>query len=228
MFPPIGAPLPTLAAKIPDGVDGVALVPSFDFIDWSGFVKAYSRRRPDVSRHIVLGPQMLDLPRNRAHMARVAEGAVVAGSEPYVSTNAWVRLREQFAHRFPGVIPPRSVPAEFPLGLAYRNASEAVLRALENVDGELSGGERRFMTALGRLRLDTPTGRIRLDSNRQAVASAYLTRVGVDARGRASLRTLRVLPNVEQTFGGYFRAADQPPSTTSPACRRATPPPWAR
>jgi hypothetical protein len=71
-------------------------------------------------------------------------------------------------------------------------------------------------------------GRIQLDSNRQAVASNYLNRVATDAKGRPTFRTVRVVPNVEQTFGGYFRPGDQPPSRTSPACVKRTPPPWAR
>jgi branched-chain amino acid transport system substrate-binding protein len=231
LFPPVGASLPALAARIPRGVDGVAVMPAVTvpFVDWSVFVKAYSRRQPDVARHIVLGPETLILHANRAHLARVAKGAIAGSSEPYVATNrAWLRVRGQFGRYFPGVLPPRSVPAEYPAVLAYRNASEAVLEALEGVRGDISGGERRFMSALGRLRLETPAGLIRLDIRRQAVTPAYLTRVGADAAGRPKLRTVRVVPDVEQTFGGYFSAADPPPNPTSPACRRATPPPWAR
>jgi branched-chain amino acid transport system substrate-binding protein len=231
VFPPIGAASPALAARIARGVDGIALMPAVavPFVDWSEFVKAYSRRQPDVARHVVLGPEMLIIPGNRARLARVVPGAIAAGSEQHDATNAiWRRFREAFGRRFPGVLPPRSVPAEYPLALAYRNAAEAVLEALERADGDLSGRQRRFRAALAQLRLDTPTGVIRLDANRQAVSSTYLTRVGVDSEGKPQLRTLRVLPNVEQTFGGYFRPGDPPPSTTSPACRRATPPPWAR
>ncbi len=229
-FPPIGAALP-LAGKIPRGVDGIALIPAvaIPFVDWSEFVKAYARRRPDVARHIVLGPEMLILHGNRAHLAQVAQGAVAAGTEEFDSTSStWLRFREDFGRRFPGVLPPRSVPAEYPLALAYRNASEAVLESLEHVGGRLSDGQRRFRAALSALRLDTPTGVIRLDANRQAVTPAYLTRVGLDVKGKPRLSTLRVLPNVEQTFGGYFRPSDPPPGTTSPACRRSTPPPWVR
>jgi branched-chain amino acid transport system substrate-binding protein len=228
LFPPVGSASPALAAKIPRDVDGVALVPSVAFIDWSGFVKAYAKRWPDVADHIVLGPETLILPENRANMARVAEGAIAGGSEPYESENrAWVRMREEFGSRFPGILPPRSVPAEFPIALAYRNAAEAALEALEQVDGDLSEGEARFMAALARLSLETPTGTIRLDRNRQAITPAYLTRVGVDGDAKPVLRTVRVVPGVEQTFNGYFTGSTPPPNATSPACRRATPPRWA-
>ena len=141
LFAPVQAPSPKLAASIPRGVDGVALLPSSAFADWSGFVKAYARHRPDVARHLVLGPEMLILAGNRAHLARVARGAVAGGSEPYESRNpAWLQLRSEFGAHFPGLVPPTSAPAEFPLGLAYRNAMEAVLEALEHIGGDVSRG----------------------------------------------------------------------------------------
>jgi hypothetical protein len=36
-----------------------------------------------------------------------------------------------------------------------------------------------------------------------------------------------VVPNVDQTFGGYFSGSDPLPSKTAPACRHGTPPPRA-
>ena len=92
---------------------------------------------------------------------------------------------------------------------------------------DVSRGERTLRAALDRVRLSTATGLIRLDANRQAVSSAYLTRIDVDDRGRPLLRPLRVAPDVEQTFNGYFTRSTPAPSRTSPACRRAKPPPWA-
>ena len=71
-------------------------------------------------------------------------------------------------------------------------------------------------------------GRIHLDANRQAVGPNYLSRIAVDAKGKPAIRTVRVVPNVEQRFGGYFGPGDPPPSETNPACVKRTPPPWAR
>jgi hypothetical protein len=39
---------------------------------------------------------------------------------------------------------------------------------------------------------------------------------------------MQVVPNVEQSFGGYFDARTPPPSLAQPGCHRATPPAWAR
>jgi branched-chain amino acid transport system substrate-binding protein len=229
IFPPAGAPAASLIENVPPAVDGVALVPSNAFIDWSGFVRTYAQRRPNVARHLVLGPEMLILPDNRARLARLIKGGIAAGSERYDATNlTWLRFRREFGRHFPRLLPARSVPAEYPLALAYRNASEAIVEALGRVDGDLSGNQRRFRRALGRLTLETPTGVIRLDANRQAVAPAYLTQVSLDAKKKPTLRTLRVIPGVEQTFNGYFGRSKPPPSTKAPTCRQAKPPPWAR
>jgi branched-chain amino acid transport system substrate-binding protein len=227
LFVPVGAASPKLTEALPPEVDGVALLPAVAFVDWSPFVRAYAQRRPQIARHLVLGPEMLIVGRNRAHLAKAASGAVAGGSEPYVAENpVWVRIRREFQRWFPGVIPAKGVPAEYPLPLAYRNAVEAALVALARADGDLSREQARFRAALAHLALEAPTGTIRLDRNRQAIASAYLTRVS--ASRRPLLRTIGVFPNVEQTFDGYFSATTQPPSAVAPACRRRPPPPWAR
>jgi branched-chain amino acid transport system substrate-binding protein len=230
VFVPVGPASPKLARAIPSAVDGVAVLPANAFVDWSPFVRAFATRRPSVARHLVLGPEMLIIRANRAHLAQAARGAVAGGSEPYVAGNAvWLRVRREFGRWFPRVVPTASVPAEFPLALAYRNAAEATLEALERVNGDLSGRQARFREALAGLALETPTGTIRLDRRRQAIASAYLTRVDVTtgAKPKPLLRTIRTVPNVEQTFNGYFSAGTQPPSAVAPECRRQPPPRWA-
>jgi hypothetical protein len=65
-----------------------------------------------------------------------------------------------------------------------------------------------------------------LDRNRQAVRNTYLERVG---RGgdRQKLQPVRVVPEVEQTFGGLLSDAPSPGPGSQP-CRKATPPPWVR
>src|ERR671930_291607 len=94
--------------------------------------------------------------------------------------------------------------AQFPLGVAYYDAMEATLEALEQVGGDVSNGERRLMRALGALRLESPTGPIRLDARRQAVAPNYLNRVDRGPDRKPVTRVVRTVHNVEQTFNGYF------------------------
>jgi branched-chain amino acid transport system substrate-binding protein len=220
---------PDLAMKVPADVDGVALI-SASFQETLGFAAAYAKRRPELARHLVLGPAAFSFADPKVFsQARTLLGGLVTGlTAPEEATNPeWKRFRTEYVRRFPGLHPPLA-PADFPIVLAYYDAMTAVAQALERVDGDLSGGLSPFLKALAKVELDSPSGPIRLDGNRQAIALNYLSRVELDAKGKPALRTMRVVPNVEQTFGGYFTGKTPPPSTASPACHKATPPPWAR
>jgi branched-chain amino acid transport system substrate-binding protein len=226
IWTPASAPMPeAIAAEVPVGVDGVALIPGTGAVlDWTGFVKGYARLHPHVARRLVVGPEALQSTVNRRAAARYADGLVGGDQGRFDRSNpVWRSMQRRFVRSFPGIVPPRSFPADYPLVVAYRNAMEAVLEGLERVDGDPA----RLQSALAQLELDGPTGPIRLDANRQAVATVYLSRVERDANGRPIVRMQRAVPNVEQTFGGYFTSTTPPPTTRTHACKRAKPPPWA-
>jgi branched-chain amino acid transport system substrate-binding protein len=113
-------------------------------------------------------------------------------------------------------------------GLAYYNGIEAVLRALEQTGGDLSGGQQQFRAALAQVEMDAPNGHIRLDSRRQVIAPNYLNRLTLDATGKMTVHTFLTVPDVDQTFGGLFSESTPPPGRTSPPCKRGRPAPWAR
>jgi branched-chain amino acid transport system substrate-binding protein len=107
----------------------------------------------------------------------VLRGLVVGDSTQYVSTDpAWLALAKAYSTHFPGLGKPQS-PAQYPLVLGFHTSVEAVLRALDQAgtDGPA------FMRALAVTKFDSPTGPVRLDRNRQAVVSAYLSKVEVAA-----------------------------------------------
>jgi branched-chain amino acid transport system substrate-binding protein len=136
---------------------------------------------------------------------------------------AWRAYLEEFGKAFPAGIAGFGGTV-FPV--FYRNAMDAVLHALEAVEGDLGEGQRRFRAALGDVALEAPNGRIRLDRNRQAVGTNYLHRI--DTKGLLSRPAFRTIPDVEQTFGGYFRKNGPLPSRAHPPCKKGNPPPWAR
>ena len=137
---------------------------------------------------------------------------------------AWRRYIEEFGRAFPKLAPfGGTVFSGF-----YTNGMDAALEALEAVGGDLSDGQHRFQAALANVRLASPTGPIRLDRNRQAVGQNFLSRYGAIPDGHVAARTFTVIPNVEQSFGGYFRTNGATPSRTSPRCVKRAPPPWAR
>jgi len=111
----------------------------------------------------------------------------------------------------------------------YYGSMEAVLQALEAVDGDISDGQRRFQAALAEVELDIPTlGHIRLDERRQAIGPNYLYQFQQDEKGALVYKTIRTIENVEQTFNGYFRPGDPPPGRDTIECKHGNPPLWTR
>jgi branched-chain amino acid transport system substrate-binding protein len=156
-------------------------------------------------------------------------GVVTGGSDPFASAPPWRDYFAALAKAFPGLeaaTPLLAVQNTFPV--LYYDAMAAVITALEHVNGDLSGGEHRFQAALASVRLESPIGLIRLDQNRQAILPNYLGQYQRNASGEIVYRTIRVAPDVDQSFGGYFRTNGPLPSESYPPCRRHDPPSWAR
>jgi hypothetical protein len=146
---------------------------------------------------------------------------VVGGSPSFDPIPAQRAFAAALTKAFPGI---PAASAINPLSIPFGSGVEAAIAALERARG---ADGRPFLSALARVQIDSPMGRIRLDGNRQAIQPNYLSKVVPTGSGVA-LRTLRVVPDVEQTFGGYFARGGPPPSETSPSCVKRTPPPWAR
>jgi branched-chain amino acid transport system substrate-binding protein len=151
-------------------------------------------------------------------LGRRATGLVGAAASPIGSSGqAWNGFLADYARAFP------KIPF---LGFApfYFNTLEPALRGLEAVDGDLSGGGGRYRAALAGLVLDLPTGHVRLDAHRQAVDPNYLVQVSP----QGTLRTIRTVDPVDDSYGGRFGPGKPQPSRTSPKCVHGNPPPWAR
>jgi branched-chain amino acid transport system substrate-binding protein len=200
---------------LPRAADGVFLAPAVS--PQAGFLKRYAARRP-VSRRLVSTATLLFDPT----VLPVARGVVAAGPLPFVPTPALGAYAAAFARAFPTIPPTVGIG---PITVAYRDGVEAVLQALEQTRGTTGT---RLLEALAQVRLRSPAGRIRLDRRRQAIVPSYLSQVGRDANGKPAITTLRIVHDVEQTFGGYFKPTDPPLTRDSPACRAGSPPRWAR
>ena len=130
-----------------------------------------------------------------------------------------------YAKAYPGTPPgePRDAVV-----MAYRNGVEAVLQAFEQEHGDLSDGRRRLRARLARLDTTLLGVPVRIDANRQAVVSTTLVRLGPEsASGVPELRAVQSVPAVDQSIGGLVPAS-YVPTAAGEACRRATPPPWAK
>lgn len=210
-------------ARLPGSVDGVAVLIS-GLLGTPDLIPKLARKLGSTKDRLVVGTYVLEDPTMVAAAGDAIDG-VVGGSPipPPLSTPAMRAHRKAFADAFPGL---PAVFAEGPIVLGFHDAMEGLLRGLEAAEGDLSDGGSRLRAELGRLRFELPASPVRLDANRQAVRHTYLKRVKVSA-GVARFELVRVVPDVEQTYGGLLSNAPAPGPRSQP-CRKATPPPWAR
>jgi branched-chain amino acid transport system substrate-binding protein len=200
----------------------------FFVADPGDFETEFGALRGSLARRIVGGYWLGEAPLLGPELQRRLAGVVTGGWQgqpPTELTRAWRDYVAAMQTAFPGL---RGVGAQTVTGFTYYADMEAVLETLEQVHGDLSGGERRFQAALANVRVNSPVGPIPLDQNRQAVGENYLGQFQRSPDGAITYRTIQVVPNVDESFGGYFHTNGPPPSETYPPCRRGDPPSWAR
>jgi branched-chain amino acid transport system substrate-binding protein len=212
---PFGTDPSATAARVPRTADGVYL--GFAGSPMKGFLDRFGSARHGIAGKVVSNAALLNDPT----VIRVARGLVVGGSPSFDPIPAQRSFAAALTRAFPGI---PAVGAINFLSTPFATGVEAAIAALERAHGA-DGGP--FLAALARVRIDSPMGRIRLDGNRQAIQPNYLSKVVPRGNGVA-LEALRVVPDVEQTFGGYFTRGGPPASETWPPCVKRTPPPWAR
>jgi branched-chain amino acid transport system substrate-binding protein len=227
-FPSLSRDLSGLIAQLPSrGVDGL-FVSSFDSTTVA-LANGYAPLRGNVSRRMIVAsaavsPKLYGLGARAAGLVSGGPFLDLPGAYPSERLSPVGRYLIDFAKAF------RRVPSAQLGGIfavPYYDAMAATIAALEQVHGDLSGGERRFMAALAKVTLDAPNGRTTLDSKHRAIAPNYVWQLQWQGT-RLVPRVIRTIPNVDPTFGGYFTSHDPPPSETTPACKHGIPPPWAR
>jgi branched-chain amino acid transport system substrate-binding protein len=83
----------------------------------------------------------------------------------------------------------------------YYVNTKALLLALDQVNGDVSGDQAKLRDALSKLSFDTPTGKVSLDKNRQAIADIYLSEVVKGDDGKLSNKVIKTISQVNQTMG---------------------------
>ena len=108
----------------------------------------------------------------------------------------WAAFVSAYQEQFPDGF---GSPSLFAHG--YYINTKAVLLALNEVDGDLSDGGAALRAALSGLSFETPTGMVSLDERRNAIADIFLTEVIETADGKLANSTVKITPQVTQTFG---------------------------
>jgi branched-chain amino acid transport system substrate-binding protein len=204
--------------RVPRGVDGVAVFAG-QFFGASRFLKRLARRTGNPAQEIVAGPALMDDPTILRATHQDLTG--VTGSS-YVDPPRLRAYLRRYSRAFPGV--PTSI-ASNELVTGYRDAIETIVRALERTNGSTQG----LGAQLAQLRVGLLGGPVQLDGNGQAVATTSLVRIAAPDRGARDpvLRTVRRLPDVDQSLGGLLEPSLSPDASPT-ACRRRQPPAWAR
>ncbi|GAC1400608.1 MAG: ABC transporter substrate-binding protein [Chloroflexota bacterium] len=184
----------SVVTTIPKDVDAIYV--ALGGADALNFLKSYIQfggKAPIVGGSITVDQTVISAQgtlQNR--MIGTPAAGPTADDNPSPAWKHWVNEYD----RLPGHL---NGPGLFSTG--YYIEAKAVIKALQKVHGDLSGGERKFQNALAHLRFSTPTGQVHLDQNRNAVADMFLTEVVKKSDGTLFNKLIKVVHNVNQTLG---------------------------
>jgi len=210
--------------QIPEDVDGF-----FMGVGGTGtvaFVKQYEQLRGNLADRIMGGIFMTD-PVILKELGNQVVGVVTAGM---TSGDSQESSYLDYSSALDTAYPDLKGTASSVFAYGYYTAMEAIAQALEQVKGDLSDGHSAFNDALANLELDAPLGTIKLDENRQAIMDNFLQQIVKDNTGDdvPDVKTIKTIPQVDQTFAGAFSPETPSPDRTHPPCKKGTPPPWTK
>ena len=207
-----------VVSGIPEGIDALYVaLGGADAINFLTQYQAAGGAAPMVGGSITVDQTVLG-----AH-ADIPEDYLIGtpSAGPIADNNteqAWLDFVEDYQTTFKDdatVLPSPSLFAH-----AYYVETAAALLALKEVNGDLSGGQQKFMEALAKLTFDTPTGKVSLDANRNGIANQYVTEVAKNADGSLYNKVVSVTEAVDQTLGlgANSPLLAQPVSRDFPSC----------
>jgi branched-chain amino acid transport system substrate-binding protein len=210
--------------QIPEDVDGF-----FMGVGGTGtvaFVRQYEQLRGNLSERIMGGVFMTD-PVILKELGDRVVGVVTAGMTAGDSDRPEYK---EYADGLAAAYPDLEGTASSVFAYGYYTAMQAIAEGLEEVDGDLSDDHAAFREALAGLELDAPLGTISLDENRQAIMDNFLQQIVADNTGDGvpDVKTIKTIPEVDQTFGGFFSPDTPSPDRDDPKCETAEPPPWTQ
>ena len=225
LWPPLGEEdYSSYITQIPENVDGF-----FMGVGGTGtvaFVKQYGRLRGNLSDRIMGGIFMTD-PVILKELGNQVVGVVTAGM---TSGDSQEPAYLEYVSALEAAYPDLKGTASSVFVYGYYTAMEAIAQALEQTDGDLSDEHAAFREALANLELAAPLGPIKLDENRAAIMDNFLQQIVADTNndGVPDVKTLKRIPQVDETFAGAFTPDSPSPDRDNPECKAGTPPPWTK
>ena len=224
VFPPLNTTdYSSYAQQLPSNVDG-----TFVAVGGAGlipFLKAYQQAHGTLDGKKFIGnlfwstPGLLDQLGGRVAGA-YAGGAGTAGdlNTPAAQDYATKVIGKWFT-AIPGAGPDTSPAPQAASTFTYGYYANTwgLIKGLQAVKGDISGGQKALQGALGKVTLDGPYGPVKLDKNRQAIIDVYYAKLALNGK-KITAQTVAKIPNVDQTFGGTFSETTPAPGRTFPPC----------
>ena len=213
-------------SQLPDDVDGL-----YVGIGGSGlvsFIKQCKQQKGRVDTERMMGNVFWDDPLVLKEVGKSLVGgataAMTAGDSNEPEVQKYIEdLKTAYGDEIAG-----AGPSVFTYG--YYTGMTALIKGLEEVNGDVSD-QSKLQEALAGVTLtgdDAPWGDVKLDDNRQAISDVYVKKIVKDANGDGTpdVQTFRRVPEVDQTFNGFFTPDTPAPDRTNPKCEKGEPPPW--
>jgi branched-chain amino acid transport system substrate-binding protein len=223
VFPPLNTTdYSSYAQQMPTDVDG-----TFVAVGGAGlipFLKAYEQAKGPIDAKKFIGNLFWGTPGQFEQLGPRVAGAYIGGAgtagdldTPAAQDYATNIIGKWFKKFPPGGDAAAQASSTFTYGY-YVNAW-GLIKGLEAVKGDLSGGQKALQEAIGKETLPAPYGEIKLDDNRQAIISVYDQQLYMN-NGKLAVKTINEIPGVDQTFGGTFSASTPAPGRNAPGCQK--------
>lgn len=207
----------SIVSGIPADIDAIYVaLGGADAINFLTQYQAAGGKAPMVGGSITVDQTVLGA------KAEIPEDYIIGtpSAGPIADSNdepAWLAFVKAYQDAWPAS---DRLPSPSLFAHAYYVNTKAALLALKEVNGDLSGGQKKFQEALAKLKFDTPTGPVSLDENRNGIANEYVTIVAKKDDGTLYNKVVSVAKQVRQDFG---LGADNPlfaapVSRDSPSC----------
>jgi branched-chain amino acid transport system substrate-binding protein len=222
IFPPLNTTdYSSYAQQTPTDVDGV-----FVAVGGAGlipYLKAYEQAKGPIDAKKFQGNLFWGTPGQFEQLGpRVADvyigGAGTAGDldTPAAQDYANNIIGKWFTSFKPGGDAAPQASSTFTYG--YYVNTWGLIKGLEEVKGDISD-QKPLQEALAKVELPAPYGNIKLDDNRQAVLTVFDQQL-FEKSGKLAVKTVKAIPDVDQTFGGTFGPDTPPPGRKSPTCEK--------
>src|SRR3954452_7795918 len=221
VFPPLNTTdYSSYAQQMPTNVDG-----TFVAVGGAGlipFLKGYEAAHGPIDGKKFIGNLFWGTPGQFEQLSSRVAGAYAggAGTAGDLATAKAKHYSQRIIGQGVQKIPPfgaAAPPAASTFTFGYFINTWGLIKGLQAVKGDLSGGQKKLQAAVKRAVLPTAYGPIKLDKYNQGVIPVYYQQLYLKS-GKLAVKTVGYIPNVDQTFGGTFSAKTPPPGRPFPPC----------